>query len=167
MMPRQIAAGLAAVLFTSLAGCASDGVETSTSFDPLTTFPPQATFVWDGSASRLPQDPRLRELDLDPMIKQAANGALAARGYRNVASGPADYQLSYEVGENVWKGPEGVTSLVSVSLVLVNAKSDRRAWVGFARAEAQPAVPREERARRLRAAFDEMLREFPPSGPSK
>jgi hypothetical protein len=167
MTLRWVTAALAAALFASLAGCASDGIQVSTSFDPLATFPAQATFVWNDAANKLPPDDRLRELDLDSLIKQAANDAFAAHGYRRAASGSADYRLAYEVGENIWRGPEGVTSVVSISLVLTSAKSDRRVWVGFARAEVQPSVAREERARRLRGAFDELLEEFPPSGPSR
>ena len=150
-----------------IAGCASNGVQTSTSFDPLATFPSQASFVWDDAASRLPADARIAELDLGPLIQQAANEAFAVRGYRRVASPPADYRLSYEVGENRWYGPEGETSVVSVSLLLRDAKSDRRVWTGFGRAEVQEGLSREERGRRLRSAFDKLLEGFPPSGASK
>lgn len=158
-------ASLAALALVSLAGCASKGIETSTSFDPLETFPRQATFVWDDAANRLPADARLEELDLDSMIRRAANEAFAVRGYTRVASAPADYRLSYEVGENRWTGPEGVTSVVSISLLLKDAKTDRRVWLGFGRAEVQPGLARDERYRRLRGAFDDLLRTFPPSGP--
>ena len=155
---------LALLLLAPLAGCASNGIQTSTSFDPLATFPSQATFVWDDASSRLPQDERIAQLDLDPLIKQAADAAFAVRGYNRVASEPADYRMSYEVGENRWHGPEGVTSVVSVSLLLNDAKSGRRVWLGFGRAEVQHGLTREERARRLRGAFDDLLETFPPSG---
>jgi hypothetical protein len=145
-----------------LCGCASDAPQVMTSFDPLESFPGQATFVWDDSASKLPQDERLRELDLDQLIKQAADEAFAVRGYRRVASAPADYRLSYQVGENVWHGAEGVTSVVSVSLVLSDPKNGRHVWLGFARAEVQPGLSRTERARRVRRTFDQLLAEFPP-----
>ena len=167
MTRRRVTAALAATIFTSLAGCASDGVQVTRSFDPLATFPAQATFVWDDAANKLPQDDRQQELGLDSLIRQAANDAFAARGYRHVASGPTDYRLAYEVGENIWRGPEGTTSVASISLVLTSAKSDRRVWVGFVRAEVQPSVTRDERARRLRAAFDELLAGFPPASPSR
>ena len=164
MMLRLPPAPRVALLLVALAGCASDTLQTSTSFDPLATFPGQATFVWDDAASRLPEGERIAELDLDPLIKQAANEAFAVRGYERVASEPADYRLSYEVAENRWHGPEGVTSVVSISLLLKDAKSDRRVWLGFGRAEVQQGVTRDERARRLREAFDELLETFPPSG---
>jgi hypothetical protein len=167
MTLRWLTAALTAALLSSLAACASDGMQVTRSFDPLATFPKQATFVWNDAANRLPKDDRLRQLDLDPMIKQAANDAFAARGYRPGGSGSANYRLSYEVGENIWYGAEGMTSVVSISLVLAEAESDRRVWVGFGRAEVQPSIARDERARRLREAFDEMLAGFPPSNAAK
>jgi hypothetical protein len=167
MMLRPSIASLAALLLVAFAGCASNGIQTSTSFDPLTTFPSQATFVWDDAANRLPADERIAQLDLDPMIRQAAEEAFAARGYRRVASEPADYRLSYEIGENRWHGPEGTTSVVSISLQLADATSRRRVWLGFGRAEVQQGLTRDERARRLRSAFDELLASFPPSAPKR
>jgi hypothetical protein len=163
MMLRRVIACLAAVLLAAAAGCASDGTEVTTSADPLATFPSQGTFVWDDAANKLPKDERIQALDLDPLIRQAANGAFAARGYRPVASAPADFRLSYELGENRWNGPDGMTSMVSISLLLKDPKSGRQVWLGFGRAEVQPNVSREERGRRLRSAFDKMLEKFPPS----
>ena len=154
---------LAAVFLVMLAGCRSNGVEVTTSFDPVATFPSQATFTWDDGASKLPDDPRIRELNLDSLIKEAANGAFGVRGYRRVAAAPADYRLVYEVGENRWHGPEGTTSIFSVSLRLIDAKSNRHVWFGFGRAEVHAGRTREERAQRLREAMDRMLASFPPS----
>jgi hypothetical protein len=161
MMLRPVLSSLAAVLLTG-AGCASDGIEVTTNADPLASFPAQGTFVWDDAANKLPRDERIQELNLDPLIRQAANEAFAARGYRKVASEPADFRLVYEVGENRWQGPDGVTSVVSISLILKDPKSGRHVWLGFGRAEVQPNVSREERGRRLRAAFEKMLEKFPP-----
>jgi hypothetical protein len=166
MMLRPILSSLAAVLLTAAAGCTSDGIEVTTSADPLATFPAQGTFAWDDAANKLPKDARIQELNLDPLIKQAATGAFAARGYREVGSGSADFRLVYEVGENRWHGPEGVTSVVSISLLLKDPTSGRHVWLGFGRAEVQTNVPPEERGRRLRAAFDKMLEKFPPSSHS-
>jgi hypothetical protein len=163
MSSRRPLAALAAALLAVVVGCGSSGIDVSTSADPLARFPAQATFGWDASASKMPDDPRIRELDLDPRIREAARAAFAARGYREVASG-GDYRLSYEVGENRWYGPEGTTSVVSVSLMLVDAKTDRRVWLGFGRAEVQTGRTPEERAKRLRDAFDRMLADFPPAG---
>ena len=163
MTLRSLGASLCCVALASLAGCASDGLEMTTSFDPLATFPSQATFVWDDAANRLPQDDRIRQLDLDPLIRNAASDAFAARGYARVGSPPADYRLSYELGENRWVGPDGETSFVSISLRLADSASGHSVWHGFGRAEVQPGLDRDERARRLRQAFDRLLEKFPPS----
>ena len=163
MAMRALLAPLAAVLLLTAAGCASDGVQVSTSADPLASFPAQATFAWNDAASRMPADPRLQALGLDALIKQAANEAFAARGYREAASGPANYALAYQVAEDRWLGPEGTTSFVSIALLMTEANG-RLVWSGFGRAEAQANVARADRARRLRHAFDEMLKSFPPSG---
>src|SRR5262245_21697205 len=119
-------------LALALAGCQSDTAEFTTSFDPLVVFPAKASFAWDASASKLPDDPRIRELNLDPMIREAADGAFAARGWRPV-TGAADFRLAYELGENRWSGPEGTTSVVSLSLFLTDSKNGRRVWSGYGR----------------------------------
>ena len=56
---------------------------------------------------------------------------------------------------------------MSISLLLADAKTDRRVWHGFGRAEVQAGRTPAERAKRLREAFDRMLAEFPPSGGSR
>lgn len=163
MTRRSLGASLCCWLLASLAACASDGLEVTTSFDPLATFPSQATFVWEDAANRLPQDERIQQLDLDPLIRKAASDAFAARGYVRVGSAPADYRVSYELGENRWVGPDGETSFVSISLRLSDSASGRSVWHGFGRAEVQPNLERDVRARRLRQAFDRLLEKFPPS----
>jgi len=161
MLLRASLAMLAALLV--LAACASDTADFTTSFDPLLTFPEKASFVWDPTACKLPADPRIRELNLDPLIRGAADGAFSARGGRPAVVGAADYRVAYELGENRWSGPDGTTSVVSLSLFLMDPKSSRRVWSGYGRAEVQPGLSREERQRRLRAALDRMLASFPPT----
>jgi hypothetical protein len=52
----------------------------------------------------------------------------------------------------------------SVSLLMTEAGTGRRVWLGFGRAEIYVGLTREERKARLRNALDRMLAEFPPSG---
>jgi hypothetical protein len=151
------------VLFALLAGCASNGVEVSTTYDPLASFPAQASYAWDDRADKLPADPRLAALDLDPLIKQAASEELALRGYHLATTGSPDYRLSYELVVHTWIGPDDSLSLGSLSLLLVDAKSGRRVWLGFARAEIHVGLTPAEREKRLRDAFAKMLADFPPT----
>jgi hypothetical protein len=154
---------LAALSLVLLAGCASDGVEVSTTYDPLALFPAQATYAWDDSANKLPPDPRLASLDLDRLIKQAAAEELAVHGYLQATSGSPDYRLSYELVVHTWIGADSPLSIGTLSLLLVESDSGRRVWLGFARAEVHVGLTAAEREQRLREAFAKMLVKFPPA----
>jgi hypothetical protein len=162
MLVRRSFVSLVLSGLVALAGCASDDLQTSTLFDPLTRFPDEATFSWDATSNKLPGDDRIAALDLDPLIREAANQEFAARGYRVVTSGAADYRLSYQLAVNTWIGPDNSTSVASLSLLLVDAEQDRRVWMGYGRAEMHVSISREERLKRLRTASAKMLAEFPP-----
>ncbi len=144
-------------------GCASSGVDTSTTFDPLTRFPARASYLWDDAASKLPDDPRFNQMETDSLIRQAANEEFAARGYRLAASGTANYRLSYDLTVHTWYGPDNSTSLGSLSLWLAEASSKRRVWMGYMRAEIHVGLTREERVKRMREAMARLLENFPPT----
>ena len=152
-----------ALLLALLAGCASDGVEVSTTYDPLEPFPAQASYAWDDRANKLPPDPRIEALDLDPRLKAAAEEELAVRGYHPATSGSPDYRLSYQLVLHTWIGADNSRSVGSLSLLLVDADSGRRVWIGFARAEVQIGRTLAERDQRLRGIFVKMLEKFPPA----
>jgi hypothetical protein len=153
---------LSLVFLASLAGCASDGIEVSATHDPLASFPAQATYAWDVRANKLPSDPRIVELDLDPLIKEVAEEEFAAHGYRAAGSGAARYRLSYELVVHTWIGVDESRSVGSLSLLLAEADTGRRVWIGFGRADVRVGLTREERKQRLRAALAKMLEKFPP-----
>jgi hypothetical protein len=163
MSQRLSAFTLALLLLGSLAGCASDGVEVSTTYDPLTSFPAQATYRWDERANKLPTDPRIVALDLDPILKAAAEEEFAARGYRAAVAPPVDYRLSYELVVHTWIGADNSRSVGSLSMLLVEAETGRRVWLGFGRAEIQVGRTRAERKQRLREALARILENFPPT----
>jgi len=154
---------IAALSLALLAGCASDGIEVSTTYDPLASFPAQASYAWDDRASKLPPDPRIEALDLDPLIKAAAAEELAVHGYRPATSGSPDYRLSYELVVHTWIGADNPLSVGSLSLLLVEADAGRRVWMGFARADVQVGLTPAERKQRLRDVFTQMLVKFPPA----
>ena len=153
---------LLALLVTVLGGCASDGVEVSTAFDPLTPFPRQATWLWDRAASHIPDDPRFAQLDIEPLIQETASEALAARGYQQ-GQGSGHYKLSYQLAAFSWIGGTESRSIGTLSLTLVEAASGRRVWMGFVRADILVGLSREERKVRLRSALDRLLEKFPPT----
>lgn len=150
---------LIGALSAMIVACAD--IPTSTTVDPLASFPRQATYIWDDAAIRLPTDPRIRQLDPDSLIREAANAEFAARGYRVSAGGSATYRLAYDFQVHTWHGPDNSSSVGSLSLWLSDADK-RRVWMGYARAEIHVGLSREERLARLREAIANMLDHFPP-----
>ncbi len=155
-----IAIGLVLLL---LAGCASDNINASSAFDPLTPFPPQATYTWDEAANRLPADSRLEQLDLHTLITEAANEEFSNRGYRQAAGGSPNFRLSYQLAVYTWIGADNSMSVGSLALTLNDAGSGRRVWMGFARAEVNIGLTHAERKERLRTVVARILEKFPPN----
>jgi len=155
-------AALLAVLL--LAGCASDDVPVSVAFDPLATFPPQASFAWDRDAIVLPEDPRVRARDPAPLIEEVAEDAFAARGYERVGDpASADYLLSYHFQVTTFVAADASSSTAALSFLLTEPASSRRVWTGWGRAEYFPGAPRERTRARLAEAMEHLLEDFPPS----
>lgn len=163
MLARQHLLALCLLVSAQLVGCASGGVDVSTTFDPLTRFPAQASYLWDEDANRLPDDSRFNQMDTDSLIRAAADAEFAARGYRVAASGAANYRLSYDLTVHTWYGPNNTSSLGSLSLWLAEAATQRRVWMGYVRAEILVGLSREERLARMRDAMARLLDAFPPS----
>jgi len=164
VLPSRRTPLLLAAALSGLLGCASnDAIPVSTNYDPLVRFPAQATYVWDDAANTLPDDPAIEPKSTDALLKGVANDAFAARGYRVVESGAADYRLSYQYVVNTYIGPNVSRALGSISLMLVEHASKRRVWMGFGRAEIHVGLSPEERRARLADAMTRMLEKFPPS----
>lgn len=160
------AAVCCAILLALATGCAS-GVEYGTTYDPLTAFPATATFEWDEKANVLPEDSRLQSLDLGEIIEKVAAEEFTAKGYSPAAVGSGAFHLSYRVSVNTWVGAEDSFAVGSLTLQLVDPRSNRRVWQGFGRANFDIALSRAQRELRLRKAIQTMLEEFPPSQPKR
>jgi hypothetical protein len=158
----RLSTALVALALTPLFACVS-GPAVSTAFDPLTRFPAEASFVWDAAANHAPEDPRIAELNFESRLRKLTTDALAARGYREVESEPADYRVSYQLSVHTWISAEHSTSVGSLSIVLVDSVSGRRVWMGFTQAQAQVGLPEEVRNERLRDILDRMFENFPPN----
>jgi hypothetical protein len=144
-----------------LMGCASD-LSVGASFDPLERFPAEATWRWDTLRNVLPDDERIVEMDLGPVLQDVISAELAARGYRSAGPSLPDYHLSYQLSLTSRIRPEGSFAIGSLSLLISEAKSGRRVWVGFAQTEVQVSRDEGERRSRLREVLAEMLTGFPP-----
>ena len=163
MQVRALRLALSLGLAAALLACASDGIDVSTTFDPLNRFPAQATYLWDDAANRLPDDPRFDQMGIDALIREAANAEFSARGYRPSTTGSANYRLSYDLTVHTWYGPDNSSSLGSLSLWLSEAASKRRVWMGYVRAEIHVGLDRQERLARMRGALARLLEKFPPA----
>jgi hypothetical protein len=163
MAQHRYGIALLALFVLFQAGCASNDIQTSTSFDPLTPFPTQATYVWDDRANVFPKQARLQSLNLESAIKEVAEEELAKHGYRLASGAPPNYRLSYQLAVHTWIGPDNSLSLASLSLLLAEADTNHRVWLGFGKAEVHVGLSDQERRARLREGFSAMLEEFPPS----
>jgi hypothetical protein len=152
-----------AALLIPLLGCATEDVGVSTTYDPLTRFPTEATYAWDEAANLRPEDPQLAGSDFDALFHEVVDQELGARGYRVTSSGSPDYRLSYELRIHTWTGPERSAAVGSLSLLLTDRRSRHRVWTGFARADVLVGLTPEERKERLRLALSRMLEHFPPA----
>ena len=161
-MPRRLFV-LVLLAHLALVGCASNPIDVSTTFDPLTPFPARAMYLWDEAANSLPDDPRINQMETDSLIRESANAEFAARGYQLSTTAAAHYKLSYDLTVHTWYGPNNSSSLGSLSLWLADAASRRRVWMGYVRAEMLVGLSHEERLARLRGAMARLLENFPPS----
>ena len=126
-------------------------------------FPAQATFVWDEAANSLPDDSAIDRKATDALLKDVANEAFAARGYRVVDGISANYRLSYQYVIHSYHGPDVSRAVGSISLLLTDYASRQRVWLGYRRAEVYAGLSPEERRARLKDALTRMFEEFPPS----
>lgn len=147
--------------FAASFACASD-VPVGISYDPLERFPAQASWRWDDLRNLLPEDERVEARNLGPLVKEIVAAELTARGYREARSTGPDYLISFQLQMNSRIRPEGSFVIGSLSLLLRDAESGRRVWVGFAQAEANLSRTEEERRARLTRIVQRMLRNFPP-----
>jgi hypothetical protein len=150
------------VLLCGLAACASKQPLVGVSFDPLEPFPERASWRFDPTANVLPDDPRIRSLDLGPMLEQAITAELGAHGYTPAGSQVADYVVSYELSLTTRVRPETSISVASLSLLLRDAKTRRRVWIAFVQTQVDVRRSPEQRRENIRAVVAEMLANFPP-----
>jgi hypothetical protein len=144
-------------------GCAKPAFDVSAVFDPLATFPAEATVSWDEKANHPPDNPEVQAHDYDRLLKQISNQEFAKRGYTIVETGAADYLLSYELTIHRWISAEKTQATGTLSLSLVDTKIGNRVWLGYGRAQVLVGLSEEERSERLRLILEKMLKEFPPN----
>jgi hypothetical protein len=163
MKLRSLFSGLIFVSILLAIGCAKPDFDVSAVFDPLASFPAEATFAWNDSANHPPQNPELQSIDYDRLLKQVSNEEFAKHGYSNVAPGSSDYKLSYELTVHRWISAKKTQATGTLSLSLVDVKTNTRVWLGYGRAQVHIALSEEERMERLRLILADMLKSSPPN----
>jgi hypothetical protein len=108
----------------------------------------------------------MKTLNIQNIVEEAIAEGLAKRGYTLApAGGKVDFRVHYQLGLGREIKQDSVKSYASLSLTLVDAKTDRSAWVGFIKTGAGIAAPETQRRKKLREQMNEMLKNFPPSQP--
>ena len=144
-------------------GCAKPAFDASAIFDPLAVFPAEATFAWNDQANHLPDNPELQPLEYDRLIKQVSAEEFGKRGYTQSETESPDYSLTYELTVHRWISAEKTRATGTLSLTLVDTKSNNRVWLGFGRAQVLVGLNEEERVERLRVILAGILADFPPN----
>ena len=165
---RALLVGGALCAVLSAAGCASKGdADFGATYDPITEFPATASWVWDDSAVRLPDDDRLDTAAIDKDIKAAVGSEFGARGYTEAPSGNVQYLLSYELAVYTWLSQTEARAFGTLSVLMSEAATGRRVWLGFLRLQIDHSLTPEKREARLRESVAGMLENFPPGQPGK
>jgi hypothetical protein len=146
------------------AGCSAKKI--GATYDPFVIFPATAQWTWNTELNRIPKDPSMETLNVQNIVEDAIAEGLAKRGYTLApADGKVDFRVHYQLGLGREIKQDSVKSYASLSLTLVDAKTDRSAWVGFIKTGADIAAPEAQRRKRLREQMNEMLKDFPPAQP--
>ena len=149
----------------SATGCATPDGDSGATYDPLSSFPPSALWVWDDARNKLPADDRIDAAGLDRRIKSAAAAEFALKGYSETSASEVHYLLSYEVGIHTWMSQTEARAFGTLSILMTEAASGRKVWLGFVRLQIDTSLTAAQRDLRLRAALANMLENFPPAQP--
>jgi hypothetical protein len=162
LLARNILA-LAVIALLGASGCAK---KIGATYDPFMAFPATAQWTWNDELNIIPDHPSMETLNIQSNLREAITEGLAKRGYTLAPAGEkAEFRVHYQVGIGQKIKPGSVKSYASLSLTLVDTKTDRSAWVGFIKTDADIAIPEAQRRKRLREQMNKMLKNFPPNQP--
>jgi hypothetical protein len=152
---------LVVIALLGASGCAP---KIGATYDSFVIFPATAQWTWNEELNRSPKNPSMETLNIKSIVRETITEGLAKRGYTLApAGGKVDFRVHYQVGLGQVIKQDSVKSYASLSLTLVDTKTDRSAWVGFIKTDADIAIPEAERRKRLRKKMNEMLKNFPPN----
>ena len=154
---------LTVIALLGASGCAK---KIGATYDPFVIFPATAQWTWNDELTRIPNHPSMETLNIESIVRETITEGLVERGYTLApAGGKVDFQVHYQIGLGQEIRQDSVKSHASLSLTLVDTKTDRSAWVGFIKTDADIATPEAQRRKRLREQMNKMLKNFPPNQP--
>ena len=154
---------LTVIALLGASGCAK---KIGATYDPFMVFPATAQWTWNDELNIIPDHPSMKTLNIQSIVREAITEGLAKRGYTLAPAGEkVDFRVHYQVGIGQKLKPGSVKSYASLSLTLVDTKTNRSAWVGFIKTDADIATPEAQRRKRLREQMNKMLKNFPPNQP--
>jgi hypothetical protein len=154
---------LAVIALLGTSGCTT---KIGATYDTFAIFPATAQWTWNDELNRIPEASSIKALNIESIVRETITESLAERGYTLAqAGGKVDFLVHYQVGIGQKIKQGSVKSYASLSLTLVDATTDRSAWVGFIKTGADIATPEAQRRKRLRKQMNKMLKNFPPNQP--
>ena len=159
---KRITLVLTIIVLFSFIGCGKKRI--GATYDPFVIFPATAQWTWDESLNRSSSDPSLTPLKVRPLLREAVTEGLARHGYTLAQEGEkVDFRIHYQLGIGRKIERDSTQGYASLSLTLVEASTDKKAWVGFVKTDADVTLSETDRRNRLQKQIDEMLKDFPPS----
>ena len=167
-----------------VAGCSRFSVRSV--HDPAADFRNLRTYAWLPAAEAAPADQRVQDRYLDRRLRKAVATELGAKGLRPVDPGQQpDFLLNYRFsttpassvvtdpdlrfGGAAWLAWPDASAVYSQSydegtlyIAAIDPHTKRRIWVGAAQARLVPTMSLERKAKRVDAAAQAILADFPP-----
>ena len=159
---KRITLVLAVLVLLSGMGCGNKRI--GATYDPFVIFPASAQWTWDESLNRTSSNPSMTPLKIRTLAREAITEGLAKRGYTFAEEGEdVDFRVHYQLGIGRKIERDSAKGYGSLSLTLVEASTNREAWAGFIKTDADVTLSEADRRKRLQKQVDEMLGKFPPS----
>jgi hypothetical protein len=181
----RIAVVVLSLLVAGLVACSQFRVRTD--HDPQADFSRFRTFAWLPLDKAEPADQRVYDRAVDSRIRARVDAELRSKGFTPANDGAPDFFVNYRLSTNPdsdmrggpwagmrgaswsagdwWTGRAGTADTYDVGTLYlaVNAATARRMiWVGAAEARLLPHISLKKRLKRVDAAVDKILADFPP-----
>jgi Domain of unknown function (DUF4136) len=167
-----------------LAGCSRFSVRSA--HDRSANFRDLRTYAWLPAEQAAPADQRVQDRYLDRRLRTAVDTELRAKGFSPAAPGQQpDFLLNYRFsttpassvvtdpdlryGGAAWLAWPDASAVYSQSydegtlyIAVIDPHTKQRIWVGAAQARLVPTMSLERKSKRVDAAVNAILAEFPP-----